>query len=94
MNNHVIETMSPEIYQKLKTAVELGKWENGQRLTPQQLESALQATLLYAAINDLGKDELFTISSDGEILTGSEAKKSYRARRLNESISIEIQKHQ
>ncbi len=92
--NELIKKMTPEIYHKLKNAVELGKWQNGQKLTQHQLETSMQATLLYAAKNNLGDDELFTISASGEVLTGAESKKNYRAEKLKESIAIEIQKHQ
>ena len=43
----MIKTMTPEIYQNLKTAVELGKWPNGQKLTPEQRQTCLQAVIAY-----------------------------------------------
>lgn len=43
----LVAQMTPEIHQQLKTAVELGKWENGERLTPAQLEHCLQAVIAY-----------------------------------------------
>lgn len=39
--------MTPEIHASLKTAVELGKWPNGDRLTPQQVELCLQAVITW-----------------------------------------------
>lgn len=43
----LIEAMTPEVYQNLKTAIELGKWENGIKLSRQQLDSSLQAVIAY-----------------------------------------------
>ena len=43
----MIETMTPEVYQRLKTAVELGKWPDGRRLTPPQREQSLQAIIAW-----------------------------------------------
>lgn len=39
--------MTPEIHQNLKTAVELGKWPNGERLSAEQVELCLQAVIAY-----------------------------------------------
>ena len=35
----LVEAMTPTIYENLKTAVELGKWGDGARLSPEQVES-------------------------------------------------------
>ena len=43
----LLAQMTPEIYQRLLTAVELGKWENGDRLTPAQQEHCLQAIIAW-----------------------------------------------
>jgi len=43
----LIEGITPEIYAKLKTAIELGKWENGQPLSSQQIDHCLQAVIAY-----------------------------------------------
>ena len=42
-----IETMSPEIYQSLLRAVELGKWPDGNVLTSEQRANALQAIIAW-----------------------------------------------
>ncbi|MEI7252402.1 DUF1315 family protein, partial [Pectobacterium versatile] len=36
--NDLIDAMTPEIYQRLVTAVELGKWPDGVALTAEQKE--------------------------------------------------------
>ena len=45
----LIESITPEIHANLKTAVEIGRWANGDRLTPEQIEHSLQAIIAYEA---------------------------------------------
>jgi uncharacterized protein YeaC (DUF1315 family) len=42
-----IESLTPEIYQRLKRAVELGKWPDGNVLTREQRANALQAIIAW-----------------------------------------------
>jgi len=56
---------------KLTTAVEIGKWENGDKLTDKQRESAMQAVLLWQANHsEIDKDEPFKINAKGEFKIG------------------------
>lgn len=43
----LIQNITPEIYQSLKTAIETGKWADGRRLTQEQRELSLQALIAY-----------------------------------------------
>jgi len=43
----MIEAMTPEVYQSLKRAVELGKWPNGERLSQEQRETCMRAVIAY-----------------------------------------------
>lgn len=43
----LINSITPEIYERLKRAVELGNWDNGLPLTPEQREHNLQAIIAY-----------------------------------------------
>jgi uncharacterized protein YeaC (DUF1315 family) len=43
----MIRTITPEIYENLKTAVETGRWPDGNRLTKDQLEMSMQAIIAY-----------------------------------------------
>jgi len=43
----MIETMSPEVYESLRLALELGKWPDGRLLTPQQKEDTMQAVIAW-----------------------------------------------
>lgn len=45
----LIDSITPEILANLKSAVETGRWPNGDRLTQQQVEHSLQAIIAYEA---------------------------------------------
>ncbi|MCE9687246.1 DUF1315 family protein [Shewanella sp. AS16] len=77
--NQVIEQMPVEVYERLLSAVELGKWEDGSVLSQAQRESTLQVVMLYQA-RKLDQQEHFTINAKGAIneLSKSELKKQFR----------------
>lgn len=43
----LLASITPEVHDKLKRAVELGRWENGERLTQEQRDLCLQAVIAY-----------------------------------------------
>jgi len=43
----VVSQISPQTYQSLKSAIELGKWSDGRKLTKKQLAHCMQAVILY-----------------------------------------------
>jgi len=43
----ILENITPEIHQKLKSAIELGRWENGDKLSDEQKANCLQAVIAY-----------------------------------------------
>jgi uncharacterized protein YeaC (DUF1315 family) len=45
--DQLIDAITPEIYQSLRSAVEVGKWESGQLLSDAQKEHCLQAIIAY-----------------------------------------------
>ncbi|HEY8331726.1 hypothetical protein D3C81_1463060 [compost metagenome] len=47
----MIENITPEIYQSLKLAVEIGKWPDGRKLTQEQKELTLQAMIAWEVQN-------------------------------------------
>ncbi|MDF3196494.1 DUF1315 family protein [Pseudomonas sp. 1928-m] len=51
-----IENITPEIYQSLKLAVEIGKWPDGRKLSQEQKELTLQALIAWE-IHNLPEDE-------------------------------------
>jgi uncharacterized protein YeaC (DUF1315 family) len=77
--NKVIDEMPDEVYLRLLSATELGKWDDGSVLTEQQRESTLQVVMLYQA-RKLQQTEHFTIAAGGNIneLSKSELKKQFK----------------
>ena len=66
-----VNNLTPEVVKKLKTAIELGKWENGTKLTSEQVESAMQAVILWDAQHQDNQDnEPFRVGKNGELYTG------------------------
>ena len=47
----LIESMSPVVYRRLVRAVELGKWPDGNALSREQRENALQAIIAWGQRN-------------------------------------------
>lgn len=45
--DEMIASVTPEVYERLQRAVELGKWADGTRLSPEQREQCMQAVIAY-----------------------------------------------
>jgi uncharacterized protein YeaC (DUF1315 family) len=77
--NKVIDEMPEEVYLRMLSATELGKWDDGSVLTEQQRESTLQVVMLYQA-RKLKQTEHFTIAAGGNIneLSKSELKRQFK----------------
>ena len=43
----MIDTLSPEMYERLRQALETGKWPDGRSLTNQQKEDTMQAVIAW-----------------------------------------------
>jgi len=43
----LLTSITPEVHGKLKLAIELGRWENGNRLSKKQVELCMQAVIAY-----------------------------------------------
>lgn len=54
----LIESITPDIYNNLKRAVELGRWPNGSKLTPEQRKNSLQAIIAYDARYKVATDRV------------------------------------
>lgn len=76
--NQLIDQMPIEVYEKLRSAAELGKWEDGTVLTEAQRASTLQVVMLYQA-RRLDQTEHFTIAAGGKLneLSKAELKKQF-----------------
>ncbi|MCC5855087.1 MAG: DUF1315 family protein [Idiomarina sp.] len=63
----VLRAMSPEIYERMREAVETGRWPDGQKLTDAQRENAMQLVMLYQA-KRLDQSEHFSINKNGDLV--------------------------
>lgn len=43
----ILNALNDEIIAKFKTAIEIGKWENGEKLTQDQLATCMQAVMVW-----------------------------------------------
>lgn len=43
----LLGSITPDIYQNLKTAVEIGKWPDGNKLSVEQRQLSMQAVIAY-----------------------------------------------
>ncbi|ANI29141.1 transcriptional regulator [Yersinia entomophaga] len=66
----LIASMTPEIYQRLSQAVELGKWPDGVALTAEQKENSLQMVMLWQARHNTDAQHM-SIGTDGQIVMKS-----------------------
>jgi len=66
-----VDNIDAQTIDKLQTAVEIGRWENGDKLTDKQRDSAMQAVMLWQANNQQsGTNEPFKVNSKGEFKIG------------------------
>lgn len=49
----LIERLDPNVYQSLRQSIELGKWPDGRKLTPQQREISLEAIIYYENLHNI-----------------------------------------
>jgi len=66
----IIDSMTPEVYQRLATAVELGKWPDGVVLTAEQKENSLQLVMLWQARHNVEAQHM-TIDTNGQMVMKS-----------------------
>lgn len=63
----VVDNLTPEMYQRFKSAAETGKWPEGVAVDAEQREVALQIVMAYQS-RILKSDEIMTVGPDGEIV--------------------------
>lgn len=66
----LLAAMTPEVYQRLATAVELGKWPDGVALTDEQKAHSLQLVMLWQSQHN-DRPQHMSIGKGGEIVTKS-----------------------
>jgi len=55
--NEMIESMTHDVYESMKTSIEIGKWPNGQPLTPEQKEYSLKAVIAYEHLRNIPEEK-------------------------------------
>ncbi|ALV92086.1 MULTISPECIES: YeaC family protein [Pantoea] len=77
----MLAAMTPEVYERLASAVETGKWPDGVALTPEQRENCLQLVMLWQARHNDDPQHM-TIGKGGEMVMKSK-------KQLKEDFGIE-----
>ncbi len=67
---NLLASISPETFERLLQAVEIGRWPDGVKLTTEQLENSIQLVMAYQA-RFCPSDEPFRIGADGLLVTRS-----------------------
>ncbi|RTE87207.1 MULTISPECIES: YeaC family protein [Gammaproteobacteria] len=65
-----LKAMTPEIYERMLSAVETGRWPDGQKLTDAQRENSMQLVMMYQK-HYLDQKDHFQINKDGELVVKS-----------------------
>ena len=68
----LVSSMTPEVYERLRQAVETGKWIDGTPLNDEQKASSMQAVMLYQAKIEKSSEHM-TVGEGGEIVHKSKA---------------------
>ncbi len=68
--DEMIASMTPEVYQRLVTAVETGKWADGVALTAEQKENSLQLVMLWQARHNDNPQHM-SVGKGGEMVMKS-----------------------
>lgn len=87
--NDYAKNITPELYDKLKTSVETGKWLDGAPLTEEQKAHSLQLVMAYQKEFNVDPEH-FTISQKGDI--HMVPKKTLREQFSQEKESTDIHK--
>ncbi len=53
----LIDRLDPNVYRSLRQSIELGKWPDGRKLTPEQREISLEAVIYYENLHNVPEQE-------------------------------------
>ena len=62
----LIERLDPNVYRSLRQSIELGKWPDGRKLTPEQREISLEAVIYYENLHNIPEQERVGYLDRGE----------------------------
>lgn len=80
------QTLTPDMIERFMEAVETGKWPDGTALSEQQKETCIQSIMIYQARLNETSDEPFTITKDGELVTGKKVREDFPGQSSNERV--------
>lgn len=86
--DELISSINPDIYANLKTALELGRWPNGVKLTDKQIEHCLEAIFYYESSNDIPDAERVG-HIDRESMPEHKRKKAEQEEALKRQIAVQ-----
>ena len=69
---HLVNTLTPEIFERLEYGAATGKWPDGTPLSDEQREQTVQLVMLYQA-KVAKTNEQFTIGEDRQMVQKSKA---------------------
>ncbi|AIY65701.1 YeaC family protein [Pseudoalteromonas piratica] len=69
---HLVNSLTPEVFARLEYGASTGKWPDGTPLTDAQKEQTVQLVMLYQA-KVAKSNEQFTIGEDGQMVQKSKA---------------------
>jgi hypothetical protein len=76
----LVNTITPEIYERLKYGAATGKWPDGTPLSCAQKEQTVQLVMMYQAKIEKSNEQ-FTVGEDGQMIQKSKAelKKEFKS---------------
>jgi hypothetical protein len=76
----LVNTITPEIYERLKYGAATGKWPDGTPLSSAQKEQTVQLVMMYQAKIEKSNEQ-FTVGEDGQMVQKSKAelKKEFKS---------------
>lgn len=84
----LVDTMSEDMYLRLKCAAETGKWPDGTRVEKEQQLSAVQITMAYQS-KHLDSDQTLSIGPKGDMIikTKSELRSDFPTEKNSNDIA-------
>jgi uncharacterized protein len=85
--SQAVSNLNLDVINKLRKAIEIGRWESGDKVTPEQLDSAMQAVMFWQSKHmDNSESEPFVVGPNGELFTGKgESHKVAQAPKYNDA---------
>ncbi|WP_462158173.1 YeaC family protein [Pseudoalteromonas sp. GB56] len=79
----LVQSITPEVFERLQYGASTGKWPDGTALTDAQKEQTMQLVMLYQA-KVLKSDEQFTVGADGQLVQKSKQELKQQFKSENE----------